>query len=83
MDKVVERFLKYVQINTQSVQEVETCPSTENQLALGETLVKELREIGLADVSMDAKGYVMATLPSNLDREVKTIGFIAHMDTSP
>ena len=83
MDRVVERFLKYVQINTQSDPETETCPSTKNQLALGEEIVKELKEIGLADASMDQNGYVMATLPSNLDREVKTIGFIAHMDTSP
>ena len=83
MDRVVERFLKYVQINTQSDPETETCPSTKNQMALGEEIVKELKEIGLADASMDQNGYVMATLPSNLDREVKTIGFIAHMDTSP
>ena len=83
MNRVVERFLKYVQINTQSDPETETCPSTKNQLALGEEIVKDLREIGLTDASMDPNGYVMATLPSNLNREVKTIGFIAHMDTSP
>jgi tripeptide aminopeptidase len=83
MDKVTERFLRYVGINTQSDPEEESCPSTKRQLELGKALVKELKEIGLEDVSMGANGYVMATLPSNMDRKVKTIGFIAHMDTSP
>ena len=85
MDKVVERFLRYVKFDTEADPESETCPSTEKQFALGHELVKDLKEIGLSDVSMDENGYVMATLPSNLDRDqkVKTIGFIAHMDTSP
>ena len=83
--KVVERFVKYVKFDTESNPESETCPSTEKQFALGHELVKDLKDIGLEDVSMDDNGYVMATLPSNLEegREVKTIGFIAHMDTSP
>lgn len=83
MDKVVERFLRYVRLNTQSDPEGESCPSTKGQLELGKALVEELQEIGLADAAMDARGYVMASLPGNIDREVKTIGFIAHMDTSP
>lgn len=83
MDKVTERFLRYVEINTQSDPEEESCPSTIGQQEFGKALVTELKGIGLEDVSMDANGYVMATLPSNMDRKVKTIGFIAHMDTSP
>jgi tripeptide aminopeptidase len=83
MDKVTERFLRYVGINTQSDPEEESCPSTIGQQEFGKALVTELKEIGLEDVSMGANGYVMATLPSNMDRKVKTIGFIAHMDTSP
>lgn len=85
MEKVVERFLRYVKFDTESDPESETCPSTQKQFSLGNELVKELKEIGLEDVSMDENGYVMATLPSNLDesKDIKTIGFIAHMDTSP
>jgi len=83
MDRVIERFLRYVQIDTTSDPESETCPSTEKQFNLGRELVEELREIGLNDVSMDENGYVMATLPANVDRDIKTIGFLAHMDTSP
>jgi tripeptide aminopeptidase len=63
--------------------QMDTCPSTEKQLVLGRELVRELEEIGLAHVSMDGNGYVMGTLPANVDRDVETIGFIAHMDTSP
>lgn len=83
MDKVVERFLRYAQIDTESDPDSETCPSTEKQLDLAKVLVEELRNIGLSDVSLDENGYVMATLPVNVDRKIKTIGFIAHMDTSP
>lgn len=83
MDKVVERFLRYAQIDTKSDHDSETCPSTAKQLNLGNLLVKELQEIGLSDVSMDKNGYVMATLPANVNRNIKTIGFLAHMDTSP
>ena len=83
MNRVVERFMRYVQMDTQSDPESDTCPSTEKQLVLGRELVRELEEIGLAHVSMDGNGYVMGTLPANVDRDVETIGFIAHMDTSP
>ena len=83
MEKVVERFIRYVKFDTKSDPSSETCPSTSKQLALGKELVRELKEIGLADAEMDENGYVMATLPSNMDVDTKVIGFIAHMDTSP
>src|SRR5690606_14615385 len=59
-----------------------TCPSTEGQWELARYLVKELESIGMSDVTLDENGYVMATLKSNLDKQTKTVGFIAHMDTS-
>lgn len=80
---VSEKFLKYVTYDTTSDEESTTVPSTKRQLVLGEELARELKEIGLKDVSFDENGYVMATLPSNMERKVSTIGFIAHMDTSP
>lgn len=83
MSQVVEKFLKYVKFDTKSSDETGTTPSTKGQLVLGEELVKELKSIGLKDASMDDKGYIMATLLSNIDKEVTKIGFIAHMDTAP
>ncbi|WP_026478579.1 peptidase T [Alkaliphilus transvaalensis] len=83
MEKVVKRFLEYVKFDTKSDPESNTCPSTSKQKLLGEYLVQELKELGLTDANMDENGYLMATLPSNLDKDVPTIGFIAHMDTSP
>lgn len=83
MEKLVERFLKYVKIDTKSNPDSATCPSSENQFDLARELVKELEGLGLEDVSLDDNGYVMATLPSNTDKDIPTIGFIAHMDTSP
>lgn len=83
MDKVVKRLLRYAQVDTQSDPESATCPSTEKQMDLARILVEELTEIGLKEVSLDENGYVMANLPANVDREIPTIGFIAHMDTSP
>lgn len=82
-EKLIERFLKYVKIDTQSDENSQTCPSTEKQLVLAKLLVEELRSLGLSDVSLDENGYVMATLPSNIDKDVPVIGFISHMDTSP
>ncbi len=79
----IERFLKYVKYDTQSNEESETFPSDPKQLDLSKDLVKELQEIGLVDAFMDENGYVMATLPSNTDKKVPVIGFIAHVDTSP
>ncbi len=78
-----ERFLKYVKYDTQSDDDSTSFPSTEKQKILSADLAKELKELGLPDAHMDEWGYVMATLPSNTDKEVPAIGFIAHVDTSP
>ncbi|MFT3994222.1 MAG: peptidase T [Dysgonomonas sp.] len=84
MTKIVERFIKYVKFDTESNTETGVTPSTPGQLVLAKELVKELHEMGLKEISLDDKGYIMATLPSNIaDREIPTIGFVAHMDTSP
>lgn len=83
MDSVVERFLKYVKYDTKSDEKSNTCPSTEGQMVFAKQIAKELKEIGLADVAVDENGYIMAVLPSNINKNVPTIGFIAHMDTSP
>jgi tripeptide aminopeptidase len=79
----VDRFLKYVKYDTKSDEESTTFPSDPKQLELSKDLVVELKEIGLTDAHMDEYGYVMATLPSNSDKDVPVIGFIAHVDTSP
>ena len=82
--ELVDRFLKYVSFDTQSSEENEAeCPSTQKQFALAQYLTEELKSLGLQDVEMDEYAYVYATLPANSDKEVPTIGFIAHMDTSP
>jgi tripeptide aminopeptidase len=80
--EIIERFTKYVKVNTQSDPNSDTCPSTPGQLELGNMLVEELKAIGMKDVTMDENGYVMATLPANTDKDVPTIGFLAHMDTA-
>ncbi len=83
-DQVLERFLRYVQIDTQSQEDSDAYPSTAKQLDLLKALVDELRAIGLADAAIDEWGYVMATIPATSSkRDVPTIGFIAHVDTSP
>ena len=69
-------------MNTQSDEDSESTPSTPGQLDLAKILVAELKEIGMSDVTIDENGYVMATLPSNVDRDVPTIGFLAHLDTA-
>ncbi len=79
----IDRFLKYVKYDTQSNEDSTTFPSDPKQLELSKALVVELKEIGLKDAEMDEYGYVMATLPSNTNKNVPTIGFIAHVDTSP
>ncbi|MFM2477103.1 peptidase T [Celerinatantimonas sp. MCCC 1A17872] len=81
MNKLVERFLSYVAIETQSDNESSQCPSTAGQLVLGQQLKDELVAMGLADVSLDENGYLMARLPGNTNG-VPTIGFISHMDTA-
>jgi tripeptide aminopeptidase len=80
---ITERFIKYVTIDTESDPNNPAFPSTEKQWDLAKILEKELNEIGLQDVELDENCYIMATLPSNLDYEVPTIGFVAHIDTSP
>ena len=79
---IVERFLKYIAIDTKSDETSETCPSTPGQLELGKILVEDMKEIGLTDVFQDDKGYVYGTLEGNL-KGLPVIGFVAHMDTSP
>ncbi|MGE5363236.1 MAG: peptidase T [Bacteroidota bacterium] len=79
----VERFLRYVEFDTQSDEESASFPSSEKQLELSRELVVELKSIGLSDAHMDEYGYVIATLPSNTDKKVPVIGFISHVDTSP
>lgn len=82
--ELVERFLKYVSIDTQSSEENEAqCPSTEKQWDLARLLKDELTELGFADVELDEHGYVYATLTATTTRDIPTIGFIAHIDTSP
>ncbi len=80
--KAYERLLKYVTYPTVSDENSQTCPSTKPQLTLGADLVKEMEEIGIKDVSMDKNGYVFGTIPSNIDKKVPVIGFIAHMDVA-
>ena len=80
---VLDRFLRYVQVDTRADEKSLTCPSTPGQLTLQHMLAGELREIGLSDVSLDENGYLMATVPATTPGEIATIGFIAHVDTSP
>ena len=80
---VAERFMRYVQIDTQSDPESTTFPSTEKQKDLSEILVTELLELGLTDAHMDGYGYVYATIPSNTDKNVPVICFCSHVDTAP
>lgn len=83
METVLERFLRYAKVYTTSDPENMATPSSERQHELAKMLEKELIDLGLEDVSRDAHGYVMGKLPSNVSKEVETIGFLAHMDTSP
>ncbi|AOH57345.1 peptidase T [Peribacillus muralis] len=79
---IIDRFTSYVKVDTQSNEENPSCPSTPGQLTLANILVKELQSIGMEEVTIDGNGYVMATLPSNTDKKVPTIGFLAHIDTA-
>ncbi|PYE44260.1 peptidase T [Paenibacillus barcinonensis] len=81
-DILIQRPSTYVQMDTQSDENSDTCPSTPGQLDLGRLLVEECISIGLQEVTMDENGYVMATLPANTDQEVPVIGFLAHLDTA-
>lgn len=80
---VVDRFLEYVKFDTQSDELTNLTPSTPGQMEFAQYLEGKLKELGLKDVSLDENGYLMATLPGNTDEKVPTIGFIAHLDTSP
>jgi tripeptide aminopeptidase len=80
--EIMSRFISYAQVETQSDESSETCPSTPGQLTLARMLVEELKAIGMQEITMDSNGYVMATLPANTDKEIPTIGFLAHMDTA-
>ena len=83
MQHIIDRFISYVTIDTESDPNSETCPSTEKQWDLANKLVEELKAMGMEDVTIDAHAYVMATLPSNVDHDVPTIGFVSHFDTTP
>lgn len=83
MEKLVERFIRYAKINTRSDENSKKCPSTPGQLELAHLLVDEMKEIGLQDITLDENGYVMATLPANIAKDIPVLGFLAHLDTSP
>ncbi|MRX67472.1 tripeptide aminopeptidase [Flavobacterium resistens] len=83
MQHIIDRFISYVTIDTESDPNSHTTPSTEKQWNLANKLVEELKAIGLQDVTINDKAYIMATLPSNVEHEVPTIGFVSHFDTSP
>lgn len=83
MEQLLDRFLSYVKIDTQSNPKSDSTPSTAKQWDLAKKLVLELHQIGLEEVTMDENAYIMATLPSNTNKKVPTIGFISHFDTSP
>jgi tripeptide aminopeptidase len=80
---LIDRFVSYVTVDTESDPTSENTPSTKKQWNLANALVAELKGIGMQDVSIDENAYIMATLPSNTDKEVPIIGFISHFDTSP
>ena len=83
MENVKERFLRYIKIDTQSCDGVDSLPSTEKQLDLARLLEKELLEMGASDVSLDENGYLFATIPATSNKKTPVVGFISHMDTAP
>ncbi|NQY30775.1 MAG: peptidase T [Flavobacteriaceae bacterium] len=83
MQHIIDRFISYVTIDTESDPNSDTCPSTEKQWDLANKLVDELKAMGMEDVTIDDHAYIMATLPSNVDHDVPTIGFVSHFDTTP
>jgi len=83
MTAVVDKFIKYVQYDTESDTQTGLTPSTPGQMVLAQELVRELEEMGMSNVTLDENGYVMAVLPSNMEKEVPVVGFVSHMDTSP
>jgi tripeptide aminopeptidase len=83
MQHIIDRFISYVTIDTESDPNSDTTPSSKKQLVLANLLVKELEKIGLTEITIDHNGYVMASLESNVDHKVPTIGFVSHYDTTP
>ena len=83
MDTLLDRFLRYVKIDTQSQEDSDAHPSTPGQMQLARLLKKELEELGLSNVRLSDKGHLMAELPANIDKDIPVVGFIAHLDTSP
>ncbi|MGV8992903.1 MAG: peptidase T [Flavobacterium sp.] len=83
MQHIIDRFISYVTVDTESDPNSDTTPSSEKQWVLANQLVEELKTIGLSDVTIDGNGYIMATLPSNVEYDVPVIGFVAHYDTTP
>ncbi|MCM3740515.1 peptidase T [Oceanobacillus luteolus] len=81
-EELIKRLTTYAKIDTQSNEDSDTVPTTKGQLELVEVLIKELKEIGMEDIEADENGYLMATLPANTDKDVPTIGFLAHLDTA-
>ena len=80
MQNIIDRFISYAIIDTESDPNSTTTPSTKKQLVLANLLVEELKKVGMTDVSIDENGYVMATLESNVTHDVPTIGFVSHYD---
>ena len=83
MSSLIERFFRYVQIDTQSSETSQSSPSTDKQFDLARLLVKELKELGIQDVKLDDFCNVTAILPANIEKKAPVIGFISHLDTSP
>jgi len=83
MEKLVDRFIRYAKINTQSDENSKTSPSTVSQIEFANMLADELSNIGMDEVGVDENGYLMATLPANIIKEIPVVGFIAHLDISP
>lgn len=82
-EKLIKRFVSYVTVDTESDPDSDTTPSSAKQWNLANALVQELKDIGLEDVTIDKNAYIMATLPSTVDHETPTIGFVSHFDTTP
>ena len=83
MQNIIDRFISYVTVDTESDPNSNTTPSSKKQWDLANQLVEELKAIGMQEVTIDDKAYIMATLPSNVEEEVPTIGFVSHFDTTP
>jgi tripeptide aminopeptidase len=81
--KVIDRFIRYIRVETTSDPKSGLHPSTPSQLDFSRKLAEELKQIGLSNVTVDDNAYVMATLPSNIEKTVPVVGFVAHVDTSP